>query len=201
MNCEQFWKSMPGGEDSALHLHECEACAARLRMESHLTAGLRAMAAGMARLEAPSRVEARLLNAFRAQTGRPEIVRRQWIPALTWAAALAAMIAVGMFVVRDRAQQPKRPATRHIELAMSEAGANGLEQVLEEGFLLLPGAAQLAPADDMNVLHVELPRSAMMQVGFEVNPERADETVRADVMVGSDGLARAVRFVDVTGSD
>ena len=84
---------------------------------------------------------------------------------------------------------------------MSEAGANGLEQVLEEGFLLLPGAAQLAPADDMNVLHVELPRSAMMQVGFEVNPERADETVRADVMVGSDGLARAVRFVDVTGSD
>ena len=40
----------------------------------------------------------------------------------------------------------------------------------------------------------------MMQVGIEVSPERADETVRADVMVGSDGLARAVRFVDA-GSD
>ena len=201
MSCEQFWRTLPGGEDSASHIRECAECAARQRMESRLTAGLRAMAAGMARIEAPSRVEARLLTAFRAQAGRPEIARRRWIPALTWAAAVAAMIAVGIFVVRDRVQEAPRPLTRHVELALSDTGVSGLEQVLDDGFLLLPGAAQLTPTEDMNVLHVELPRSAMMQVGYEVNPDRADETVQADVMVGSDGLARAVRFVDVTGSD
>lgn len=201
MSCEQFWRTLPGGENSASHLKECAECAARQKMESRVTDGLRAMAAGMARVEAPARVEARLLTAFRAQVGLPEVARRRWIPGLTWAAAVAAMIAVGLFVVRDRAQESQRPAGGHLELGLSETGTNGLEQVLDDGFFLLPGAAQLAPAEDVNVLHVELPRSAMMQVGFEVNPDRADETVKADVVVGSDGLARAVRFVDVTGSD
>ena len=50
----------------------------------------------------------------------------------------------------------------------------------------------------MNVVRVEVPRSAMEAVGIAVSPERAAERVQADVMMGSDGLARAVRFVDST---
>jgi hypothetical protein len=36
----------------------------------------------------------------------------------------------------------------------------------------------------------------MIALGLEVSPERASEMVEADVMLGPDGLARAVRFVD-----
>jgi hypothetical protein len=203
MNCQEFWNTMPEAGTSHAHAQECAACAARMRRASELSAGLKALAAGMAGTGAPSRVEARLLTAFRAQAGNPEGIRtrRRWIPAATWAAAIAAMIAIGVFLVRDRAPEVERPVPRTVELALLETPSTGFESAVEEGFLLLPGAEHLGAGDGMNILHVELRRSAMMQVGIEVSPERADETVRADVMVGADGLARAVRFTDGTGSD
>jgi len=48
----------------------------------------------------------------------------------------------------------------------------------------------------MDVVHVEVPRSAMLAVGIQVSPERTGEMVQADVMLDSDGVARAVRFLD-----
>ena len=203
MNCQEFWNTMPEPGSTHPHVEECARCAARMQRAGRLSEGLRAVAAGMARTEAPSRVEARLLTAFRAQTGNPEGIRnrRRWIPAATWAAAIAAMIAAGVFLVRDRApERVERPAPRAVEMALLDSASSGFEGALEEGYMLLPGAAQLGAAEGVNILHVELRRSAMMQVGIEVSPERADETVQADVMVGTDGLARAVRFVD-GGSD
>jgi hypothetical protein len=203
MKCQEFWKTQPENGIAHSHLVDCAECAMRMRQYEHLSAGMRAMAASQSHIEAPLRVEARLVAAFRTNAGNPVPIhsRRRWIPAATWAAAIAAMIAAGVFVVRVREPEARRPVPRQVELAVTESGGNSLEAAVEEGFLPLPGAAQLTPADDVNVVHVELPRSAMMQVGIEVGPDRADETVHADVMVGADGLARAVRFVDVTGSD
>ena len=37
--------------------------------------------------------------------------------------------------------------------------------------------------------------STMVRFGFPVNPDRFMEPVKADVMFGQDGIARAVRFV------
>jgi hypothetical protein len=36
----------------------------------------------------------------------------------------------------------------------------------------------------------------MIAMGYAVTADRADERVQADVVLGSDGLARAVRFVN-----
>jgi len=60
----------------------------------------------------------------------------------------------------------------------------------------LPNAARIAPNEDVNLVRVEVPRSAMIGLGFEVSAERAAEPVEAEVVLGSDGLARAVRFLD-----
>ena len=49
--------------------------------------------------------------------------------------------------------------------------------------------------DGGQLVRVELPRSALARFGFPVNMDRADERVKADVLVGSDGLARALRFL------
>jgi hypothetical protein len=199
MNCHEFWNTFPENGTAHPHLLECAVCAARMRNQGELAAGLRSLAEEQVHIEAPSRVEARLIAAFRAQAGVPagRAVRR-WIPAATWAAAVAAMIAVGMFLVRDRETETRGNAPHRVEVAAIESAT---DFATDDGFLPLPGAAQLVSADDVNVVHVELPRSAMMQVGIEVNPDRAGETVRADVMVGADGVARAVRFVDSAGSD
>ena len=42
---------------------------------------------------------------------------------------------------------------------------------------------------------VELPRAAVARFGLPVNIERASERVKADVLVGVDGLAQAIRFI------
>jgi hypothetical protein len=62
-------------------------------------------------------------------------------------------------------------------------------------FYALPDADMLAPIEDASVMRVELPRSAMRLVGLPVNQERAAERIRADVVVGQDGVARLVRFI------
>jgi hypothetical protein len=40
-----------------------------------------------------------------------------------------------------------------------------------------------------------LPRRVLVNFGLPMNPDRAAEPVKADVAIGSDGTARAVRFV------
>jgi hypothetical protein len=200
MSCHEFWNTLPENGTAHPHLLECAVCAARMRNQGELAAAMRSLAEQQARIEAPSHVEARLVAAFRAQAGVPagRTRVRSWTLSATWAAAIAAMIAMGIFLVQDRETKTRDNAPHRVELTAIESGSDFAE---DDGFLPLPGAEQLVPADDVNVVHVELPRSAMMQVGIEVNPDRAGETVRADVMVGSDGVARAVRFVDSAGSD
>jgi hypothetical protein len=45
------------------------------------------------------------------------------------------------------------------------------------------------------MLRVELSRDAVARFGLPVNMDRTGERVKADVLVGSDGLAQAIRFV------
>ena len=45
------------------------------------------------------------------------------------------------------------------------------------------------------MVRVELPHSALATLGLPVNMDRANERVKADVLLGVDGLAHAIRFV------
>ncbi|HUE82671.1 MAG TPA: hypothetical protein VMM84_11220 [Pyrinomonadaceae bacterium] len=49
--------------------------------------------------------------------------------------------------------------------------------------------------DGGQIVRVELPRAALLNFGLPVNMARVDERVKADVVIGADGLARAIRFV------
>jgi len=49
--------------------------------------------------------------------------------------------------------------------------------------------------DGGQVMRVELPRSTLASFGLPVNMDRVNERVKADVLVGPDGQARAIRFV------
>jgi anti-sigma factor RsiW len=199
MNCQEFWNTIPelGDCEGSRHLLDCPACAARMSRHRELEAGFRAVAAGFRRVEAPPRVEARLRSAFRRQAGSEfRAPSRRWIPVVTWAAAFAAMIALAVFLVRPRQPEAARPPVqRTIELAMLQPQADS------DGFIPLPNAAGLASGDaadedDVNLVRVEVPRSAMIALGLDVSADRAEELVAADVMLGSNGIARAVRFLD-----
>ena len=45
------------------------------------------------------------------------------------------------------------------------------------------------------IVRVELPRSTLVNFGLPVNMDRYHEKVKADVFIGVDGLAHAIRFV------
>ncbi|MBA2732511.1 MAG: hypothetical protein H0U54_06430 [Acidobacteria bacterium] len=53
----------------------------------------------------------------------------------------------------------------------------------------------LSQFDDGQVVRVELPHSALQSLGLPMNAERGSERVKADVLLGHDGVARAIRFV------
>ena len=57
------------------------------------------------------------------------------------------------------------------------------------------GDANLIPFDGGSVVRVELPRTALVSFGLPMNAEHSQERIKADVVIGNDGLARAIRFV------
>jgi len=62
-------------------------------------------------------------------------------------------------------------------------------------YIPLTYLADATAVESGTVLRVELPPSALIAVGLPAPVERTNSRVKADVVVGDDGVARAVRFV------
>lgn len=67
-------------------------------------------------------------------------------------------------------------------------------QYASEFFTLDPGG-NYPPMDQGQIIRVEVPRPALVRMGLPINAELADIPVKADLLVGEDGLARAIRFI------
>lgn len=198
MTCDEFWN---GATDSPDHLTACPACAARFARQEELAAGLKALGAQSRRLEAPPRVERRLLAALRGERAlrRPR-ERGAWWLAGAWAMALAATVLIAVTLMRPHEPQRTRRNIRNLtQLATVETtvDADSTDAYTADGeFLPLANAEAIAPNEAVDLVRIEVPRSAMIPLGFDVPAERAGETVEADVMLDADGVARAVRFLD-----
>jgi hypothetical protein len=202
MNCQEFRESIAeAGADADVlqHSGECEACAALLSAHGRLRAGMRTLAAELRHTEAPARVELGLVAAFRShrwRAGRAQ-GRQWWIPALSWAAAAGVVIAAALFLLRPHQPVPAhRGAPGSVEMAWVTDAPDPNPAEGDDGFIALPNAERLDPNEQVNMVRVEVPRSAMLEVGLAVSADRVSELVEADVVLGPDGLARAIRFVD-----
>ncbi|HJQ32145.1 MAG TPA: hypothetical protein VJ866_08200, partial [Pyrinomonadaceae bacterium] len=74
------------------------------------------------------------------------------------------------------------------------AGEAAQQEVATEFIPLMQGA-QYASAEETHLVRVELPRTALASFGLPVNAEAPAGRVKADVLLGEDGVARAIRFV------
>jgi hypothetical protein len=223
MNCQEFWNSVPQRgreitEEQAAHADLCPACAAQWTSNGALAAGLRSVAEDLRHVAAPARVEAGLMAAYRAQAGlrrRKPVRPSLWTPVLAWAAAAAAMILLAGFLVRGGRPAGEKPGTvaapHHttqpgMECAAvpaapaADADSDEDSSGLGDGFIRLPNAARIEPNEDVDVVRVEVPGSAIIAMGIPVSEDRASETLLADVALGPDGMARAVRFVNEGGT-
>jgi hypothetical protein len=82
-----------------------------------------------------------------------------------------------------------RRKERPIEAERTVAGP------FETEFIPFMAAGPLFPSEQRQFVRVKLPRSVLQVFGLPMNMERAREPVQADVMLGEDGRALAVRFV------
>jgi hypothetical protein len=62
-------------------------------------------------------------------------------------------------------------------------------------FLALPGYDPTVPADELHVVRVQVPASALWQMGAPVSPDSGARKFMADFVVSQDGTPYAVRLV------
>ncbi|HEX5736070.1 MAG TPA: hypothetical protein VF131_24800 [Blastocatellia bacterium] len=91
------------------------------------------------------------------------------------------------------ANKARRDAQQPETVNAKDAAAGDYE--ITTDFMPLPHRGSIAELEGGQVLRVELPRSSLASFGLPVNLERAGERIKADVVVGNDGMARAIRFV------
>ncbi len=149
-----------------------------------LTAALRALAADDARDGASPEVEARLLAEVRAM-GRARR-RRGYASVLALAAALLLAVALPLWWTTARPRDVPAPVARVDD---------SRREVATAFFPLLYGNI---PFTDGRIVRMEVPGDALESFGL-ASPDSLDgsrpRSVLADVLVGEDGLARAIRFV------
>ena len=72
------------------------------------------------------------------------------------------------------------------------------EPRFNEGFIPFGYGGDLGPADRTGqIVRVELPVGTLISVGLPV-VDQTVRTIQADVLVGDDGIARAVRLIGAT---
>lgn len=111
-------------------------------------------------------------------------------------------------IVRTPRRNPRgsfaalRPAAKHLNesatavAAVENAGENNeANKEVATGFFPIGYGTAPNLQEGGQLLRVELPRSAVARLGLPVNMDRAGERVKADVLVGADGLAQAIRFI------
>jgi hypothetical protein len=185
-------------------------------VDTRLSEALRGLAAS-SRRGAPAEVGAGLATAFRRHHARRRLVRRVSIGALAACVALA----TGLMSLRSRSphqvpgntvvrQEPSgvpakapeattsaraittspKAVTKHVKPKAKNNIAASRRQ-----FLALPGYDPAVPADELHVVRVQLPGSALWQMGAPVSPDSGARQFMADFVVSQDGTPYAVRLV------
>ncbi len=183
--------------------------------DDRLTGALRHLAAS-SHHGAPAKIGVGLATAFRRHHARRKLVRR--VSVVTLAACLA--LTFGLISIRSRHEaSPKEivreqpsvvPAKAPESMIVGKAVATPSQPVRKHltpkalnrtlaasgrQFLALPGYDPAVPADELHVVRVQLPASALWQMGAPVSPDSGARRFMADFVVSQDGTPYAVRLV------
>lgn len=207
------------------HAMGCDRCGGRLANEQALSGLLAVAAAEDLERNAPPAVERALASGFRAREVTVRPGKRTWWLGVAAGAAAAALLLMTFSVMPRKPREPQMvkvpaflpaPATEptkiiapvyretrkppartlraaHRKPAMPKPQSAGESREVVTEFI--PVVYDPEPVEHGRMVRVRLPRSALAAFGLPMNEQRAEETIQADVVLGEDGLARAVRFV------
>ena len=94
-------------------------------------------------------------------------------------------------------QPVKRKRNRPLSSRRADTAsvANHVTKEIATDFIPLTYMGPASLQEGGQIIRVQLPRSALANFGLPVNMDRYNEKVKADVIYGVDGMARAIRFV------
>jgi hypothetical protein len=94
-------------------------------------------------------------------------------------------------------QPVRRKRIRPVRSQRSETAsvANHVTKEIATDFIPLSYMSAVSLQEGGQIIRVQLPRSALANFGLPVNMDRYNEKVKADILYGVDGTARAIRFV------
>lgn len=138
--------------------------------------------------EAPLHIEEQLVARFRSQKRRRKLL--SWLPAVGIAAAAGILMFV--WAHRDASRHTAVPVAAHA--VPVRAAAYNADEDSDASFYPLPEAEALPAVENAMVVRVQLPISSLELMGVPVSEESAGASVQADLLLGQDGLARAVRL-------
>ena len=154
--------------------------------EHELLERLRELADVTQARQASTEVERRLLESFTARAVRGETQPGpiRWLPAVAMTLALV-VATTGLLWQARRATGPDE------QLAASDVS---LQHATLDGFVPVPGASALPQLESASVVRYELPVTTLRAYGLDIVPEPARLTIDADLLIGQDGYARAIRL-------
>ena len=203
------------------HAEVCPACASRLAEAERLARLLREVSSESRSLSAPDDLESRLLEAFRAQIPPP--ARRpahprlafRWPVVLAWSGSAAAAFILAFALLNRAPGRRPSPVARPVSVATATSptpvpsgrqsavprpasppvSANTSGARIASSFVPVPFSGGLAPGDSALIIRVQVPRSALAELGYPVDESQGSGLVQADLVVGEDGWPHAVRIV------
>ena len=96
--------------------------------------------------------------------------------------------------VKPVIRRPRSTVATRRSPRTTETVANHAREIATD-FIPLGNINSTSLQEGGTIMRVELPRSALVRFGLPVNMDRVNEKVKADVWLGVDGLAHAIRFV------
>jgi anti-sigma factor RsiW len=181
---------LPPGEAAEVrkHLQACPECLARFRSVQDVSAALAQYSDTVPEPADAVNSRAALLAALREKEIREPMPARSagW---LRMVPALAALVLVTTAVLMWK--QPGRRIVSPQPSPVQRASDRAVNP-----FIALPYSDENLSPEGAVVIQVEVPRSALLLAGMPVTASQADGLVKAEVVLGADGLARAIRFVN-----
>jgi hypothetical protein len=198
------------------HAARCANCSERMAEAGALAEATETVGKGLEEQQAPPRVEAAVMAAFRNHHRRATWRRRFEWAAMGTAAALALVFlwstagpSRGQFSPSPRKGVSSQPIEPVDAQAIAPSQPNEIapvaetedadvvtgEDVASENFVPLPFTDEIGPEDLGMVVRVQLTRASLAELGYPVVESSDDDLILADVLVGEDGWPRAVKLV------
>jgi hypothetical protein len=225
MSLMEMARGGPVDTAAGLHADTCGGCAEFLVAQRRLYVVTRGLAARAHSASLPQGLERVLLAEFDEVRGAVSHSRRFWFAAGAFALTATALLAVVLMRSPEAAPVPvavQEPTPKVLAQPVPEtpvvavarpvtmpprpqlrpkpvAKAPAAEQQ-ETAFVSIPYTMPLAPNERADVVRMDIPVAALIAAGLPMKVRDMSANASADVLVGEDGRARAVRLISVSDS-